>query len=348
MAFTVAQLENIAQASLDFHMSKDKVFSQSIQDKPLLKALMARKKVVPGGKEFITKRVKGQYSTSIMGFENDDTVTYGNPGNIKTCKYQWKLIHWGIQVPFHELAANGISVVDSANGKNVTEHSKRDMIALANIFDDKIEDMKEGGERGMNEMFWRDGTQDAKVVPGIRSFILNDPTSGTLVGGIDQAANTWWRNRANVSINASTPSNLVIATTMQSEFRQLRRYGSPNFKILCGSDWLDAVEAELRSKGEFTQKGWAESNNQLDLSVGEPKFKGVVMEYDPTLDDMGLEKYCYVLDMNAIFVAPIDGEDMKDHNPARPAEKYVLYRAKTWMGGLVCQQRNTSGVYAIA
>jgi hypothetical protein len=35
------------------------------------------------------------------------------------------------------------------------------------------------------------------------------------------------------------------------------------------------------------------------------------------------------------------------HNPARPADKYVLYRAKTWVGGLVARQRNTSGVYAI-
>jgi hypothetical protein len=43
----------------------------------------------------------------------------------------------------------------------------------------------------------------------------------------------------------------------------------------------------------------------------------------------------------------MEGEDMKKHNPARPADKYVLYRAQTWTGGLVCRQRNTSGVYSI-
>lgn len=39
---------------------------------------------------------------------------------------------------------------------------------------------------------------------------------------------------------------------------------------------------------------------------------------------------------------------MKRHNPARPADKYVMYRALTWVGGLVCRQRNANGVYSIA
>ena len=345
-SFTAQQIENLMQASLDFHWSKNTIFSQTIQEKPLLKALNAKKKTAPGGKENITVRVKGQYGTTIQGFENDDTVSYGNPGFLKTAKYPWKLIHFGISVPHHELIANGISVVK--NGQTV-EHGKRDLVALANIFDDKVEDMMEGGERGMNEMYWKDGAQDSKVVPGLQSFILDDPTSATIVGGLDQSVNTWWRNRASLGLNAGTPSNLVLSRTMQQEFRQLRRYGKPKHLMLCGSDWMDAVEQELRSKGDFTNRGWANSTSKtIDLSVDDPSFKGVTMEYDPTLDDMSKAKYCYVLDMNVIYPMPIDGEDMKDHSPERPAEKYVLYKAKTWVGGLVCRQRNTSGVYSIA
>src|SRR3546814_17917294 len=86
-------------------------------------------------------------------------------------------------------------------------------------------DMIGGGERGMNEMFWRDGTQDSKQVPGLMSFIHDDPTACAVVGGIDQAANTWWRNRATLGINAATPENQNLVTTLQKEWRQLRRYG---------------------------------------------------------------------------------------------------------------------------
>ena len=42
----------------------------------------------------------------------------------------------------------------------------------------------------------------------------------------------------------------------------------------------------------------------------------------------------------------IDGESGKDHAPARPEDKYVFYRARTWVGGLICNRRNGNGVYA--
>jgi hypothetical protein len=198
MPFTVAELENAANAAIDFHWKKGKVDSQTIQDKPLLKLMNSKKKTFPGGKENITLRVKGEYTTTIQGFEHDDEVNYANPANIKQCYYPWKLIHSGIMFTKHELLKDGISVVE--NGET-TEHSGREMTMLANIFKDKLEDMDEGTDRGFNLMFWRDGTQDSTLVPGIRSFILNDPTSATVVGGIDQSANTWWRNRASLGVS---------------------------------------------------------------------------------------------------------------------------------------------------
>jgi len=65
------------------------------------------------------------------------------------------------------------------------------------------------------------------------------------------------------------------------------------------------------------------------------------------LDDLSKSKYCYALDLDAIRLRPMDGEWMKKHTPARPPEKYVLYRALTSTGGLIANQLNTSGVYAI-
>jgi len=37
MAFTVQELENIANATLDHHMERGKIYTQTVQDKPLLK-----------------------------------------------------------------------------------------------------------------------------------------------------------------------------------------------------------------------------------------------------------------------------------------------------------------------
>jgi hypothetical protein len=347
MAFTTQELDNIANAAIDYHMQRGRIKSQTLQDKPLLAAMEGKFKNFPGGKDNITVRVKGVYTTTIQGFEHDDTVSYANPANIKTATFPWKLIHAGISFTMHELLKDGISVVDTADGSGERRHSEREMTALANLLEDKIEDMQEGMDRGMNNMFWRDGSQSSKQVPGITSFILDNPASVTTVGGIDQSTNSWWRNRANTNITLGTDISLLpVVNTLQAEFRQLRRYGGRPNLILAGSDMIERLEKELRSKGNFTLDGFAKG--KFDLSTADLVFKGVQIVYDPTLDDLSKSKYAYVLDTNTIFPMVVEGENMKKHNPSRPETKYVFYRAMTWVGGLVCNQRNANGVYAFA
>lgn len=347
MPFTAQEVENVANAVIDYHENTPKVIAQSLQDKPLLAKMRSATQEFPGGKENITVRVKGQYTTTIQGFEHNDPVSYSNPANIKTATYPWKLIHSGIEVTMHELIKAGISITDTTTGKGEVRHSENEKIVLADLLKDKVEDMIEGSDRGMNTMFWKDGTQDSKQVPGLRSFILNDPTSATVVAGIDQSVNDWWRNRASLAINAGTPANQNVVTTLQQEWRQLRRYGGRPDLVLCGSDFISAVEKELRALGNYTLEGWTSQRN-TDASIADVSFKGVKFTYDPTLDDMSLSKYCYVLDTRHIYPKVVQGENNKKHMPARPENKYVFYRARTWVGGLVCDQRNCHGVYSIA
>lgn len=347
MPFTVQELENISNATLDHHLDRGKIYSQTIQDKPLLKSFDAKAKTFPAGKEFLTVRVKGEYTTTIQGFSADDSVTYRNPANIKTATFPYKRIHAGIEVTFDELQKNGISVTETSNGRSTSNHSDREITALANLLDDKIEDMMEGRARGMNNMFWRDGSTDSELVPGIKSFILADPTSATVVGGIDQSTNTWWRNRANLGLSTASPTASTIAKALQTEMRQLKRYGSPKHMMFAGADFLDALETELRVNGTYTQDGWAKSGS-IDVSVADTQFKGVTINYDPTLDDEGESKYLYIIDCNAIYPMYMEAERNKRHSPARPHDKYVMYRAVTDVLGLICKQRNTSGILSIA
>jgi hypothetical protein len=342
--FTAAQLENAFNSALAFYVDKGGVLDQSIQDKPLMKALEAKAKEFPGGNRAIERRVVGDYTTTLMGYLNDDTVSYGNPTNTKVISYQWKELHAGIKVPFTELKIDGISVTDSATGKSTSDHSGADVQRLAGIFEQKLADMAEGYARDFNSMLWQDGTQDAKEVPGILSFILDDPTSATIVAGIDQSTNTWWRNRASLLLSVTTPSDCVISNKLQTEMRQLRKFGGKPSRGFAGSAFIEALEKEIRSKGNFTLDGFTKKQ---DPSMGDISFKGVPIDYDPTLDDLGRSKYLYLLDESTIQLMPMSGEARKMHNPARPEDKYVLYRAMTWTGGLCCWKRNANGVYSI-
>ncbi len=345
MALSATELQNLANASLDFHL-RGAAQSQVLQNRPLYDDLIAGKKEFPAGKEYITEPVKGVYSSSMRGYDHDDEQEYINPANIKRTQVKWYETSSGISTTFTELKRNGISVTDddSFQGSTVTQG---EMVQLTNILDDKIEDLMEGTARSLHEMFWRDGTQDAKAIPGILSFILDSPSTGTTFG-IDRAANSWWRNRASVSIDSSTASNNNLVNTLQKEFRQLRRYAKkPMHKFYAGSDFMDAFEKELRSKGNYTLEGWSKQG-KIDASVADLAFKGIDIQYEPMLDDLSRSKYGYVLDMNQIKLRPMaGGEWMKRHTPKRPVEKYAMYMALTCTGAISARQLNSSGVYAI-
>jgi hypothetical protein len=346
MAFTAGELANIANAVIDYKL-RGPANAQTKQVRPLYDALMSKKKSFAGGKGSIDWPVKGVYTTTAAGYTHDDTVSYANPANIKRAAVNWYEVHGGISMTLTELKIDGISVVDSLNSSDTSNHSERELTTLTGLLEDKVDDMQEGFARSMSDMFWKDGTQDSKAIPGIRSFILNNPTAVGNTFGIDRVANAWWRNRFALGVDVSTPGNLNLVTKLQQEFRQLRRFGKGPTHMFCGSDFLDGFEKELRSKGNFTLEGWSKSG-KIDASVADLAFKGLELVYEPSLDDLTLAKYCFALDLNAIQLRPMDGEDMKVHSPARPADKYVLYRAVTFTGAITANQLNTSGVYSIA
>lgn len=349
MAFSAAEIANIATAALDYHI-KGPALSQSIQDKPLLKALEGNKKSFPGGKGNITVPVKGDYTTAIAGYTHNDQVSYANPANIKRVSYPWKEIHAGITLTLTELKHDGISVVDSAQGKAVSNHSDRELTVLTGLLEDKLEDMTEGWSRSFNDMLWKDGSQDAKQVPGIRALLTDTPATGT-TGGIDRSTTAWWRHRALVGASKITASatNQTLTKTLRKEVRQLRRYAkNPNYLVLAGSLFLDALEVEVAEKGVYTQEGFS-NRGKNDIGMADISMRGVgTFVYDPTLDDLSLSKRAYFIDLNAIQLMPMEGEDKKAHNPARPYDQYTIYRAMTWTGGLVARQLNSSAVYEVA
>lgn len=346
MAFTSDELTNIANAALNYHMDKGKVHAQHIQDKPLLNALKAKQKTFPGGKGAIEVRPIFSTDSNIEGFEHDDQLTFVNPTPVKVASYDWKMIHCGIKVTLDELLRDGISVTDT-NGEGTKNHSERELTAIANLLDTKLADMSEGYASGTNAMLWKDGTQDAKEVPGIQYLISADPSTG-VVGGIDRATQALWRNvtlagSAKVTSNTGT-SALILA--MQKKVRTLKRYGNPKHLILCGSAFMDALEAEAFAKGYLSQSGFG---GKTEVGIGQISLNGLgTFVYDPTLDTLSKSKFAYFIDTNAIGLQVIEGEDMKRHNPARPHDRMVIYKSVTWAGALVARQLNTSMVVEIA
>lgn len=347
--YTGAVLDNMLNSALDFYI-KGPAKDQIKQDRPLLELLDGSSKTFPGGKGDISLPVRASYQTTIQGYELDDTVTYVNPTPTKRVKYPWREIHGGITMTLSELKSDGISVVDSLDGKSTSEHAGVDATRLTGILSEKLYDMTEGYAVNLNKMLWGDGTTDPKGLLGMRAFITDDPTTGT-VGGINRATagNEWWRNRSNIAAPwTSDPANGgVVLAALGKELRQLRKFGGRPTKMFAGADFIEAMEKELRANGNYTLDGFM-SKKATDGGMADLSYQNIPIVYDPTLDDLGYAKRMYVWDPRHIFLYKMAEEWMKSHNPARPYDKYVLYRALTCTGQLVAQQLNTSGVYAIA
>lgn len=351
MAFTSAELDNIANAALDYYI-RQQPLSQTIQDKPLLSAMMQNSRTFPGGKGEIVRNVKGDYDTKFEGYTHDDQVSYGTPANIKQVSYPWKELHAGIQITHTELKKDGIEVVND-NGSRTSQITGNEMQRVSSLLEDKLEDMTEGMRRSLNEIMWKDGTQDSKEFPGVQYFVSSatgggEPTSGD-VGGLSRSANSWWRNRSLVGSSSITPSasSQTLTKTLRKEVRQLRRFGGRPTLLLCGSAFIEALEDEVHEKGTYTDSGFTNAGS-TDIGMADIRMRGVgQFKYDPTLDDLGHSKRCYFLDPRRLRIFVLDGHDMKRWSPQRPAEKYVLYRGVTWTGAMVGEQLNALGVYEI-
>lgn len=364
MPFTSDEIANINNAVLETFIDRGTVFKQNVANKPMLDAFNRAAGKFTGGKDNVSFAVKaGQGGGSLQGYSGDDQVSFYNPTGIKRAKFPWKEHHIGMVVTHTELKQDGIDVVESesAGGDEATvPMDRREEQALANLLDEKNDTLGEDYAYSLDRLVHQDGSSDAKALAGIQSLILDSPAVGT-TGTIGRVANTWWRNRAATAayaaaggqgaITVNTANGGALIEFLEKEWRQLGKYrqGSTRYKLFAGSDFIAGYQKELRANGNYTQTGWAGQGN-ADGSMDDPKWKGLPMTWDPTLDDLGYSKRMYVVDMGrtGVRLLYMDGQRMKKHNPARPYDRYVMYNGITTTAVMIAKQLNTSAVYDIA
>lgn len=370
MAFTAGEITNIANAALDFYLDKGDVWRQSLQARPLFDKLVAKKKYFSGGKGDISVAVSGAIGSgtndTLKGYTHDDTVVFYTPANIKRAAYPWREHHIGLTLTHTELKIDGISVVDpGSNGERTSEHSRREMHVLVGLLEDKLFDLGENYARRFNALLYGDGVADAKALAGLKLLVSDDPSVG-IVGGINRATAgfEWWRNRAYTAafgvkvsgtpalgawgggaITSNVANGGALLQVLQSELRQLTRYGGKPDLVVAGSSFIGAMETEIRANGNYSMTGF--QKNQ-DGSMGDMQFAGIPITYDPTLDDLGLAKRSYWIDTKKIGLMCMEDEWMHRHTPARPADKFIMYRSITSTCQMVGKQYNSSAVIDIA
>lgn len=344
MASLGLQVANdIANGVLTFYQRSEAIW-QTMYRKPLLGWLRSGSQTFPGGKDYVSEPVQIAAMSDtpgfLQGYSEDDQLAFLQAANLLRAQYPWKEVHAGLIITWTELKKDGITINDD---QKQSEHSQVALIRLTSLLKNRINDFGESYARATNNMFWQDGSQDPKQVPGIFSLLPDNPAA--VIGGIDATVYLLWQHRVKLGIVASE-QNQTLCKTLRKELIQLGRYeGNPN-KAFCGSDFLDALFIEIQSKGLYTMEGFTK---KMDMGMRKVSMAGLgEFEYDPTLDLLGKSKYCYIMDSRRIRMRPMEGEDNKVLMPTRPYNYMVFLKDMTWTGAIERTQGNANGVYSVA
>jgi hypothetical protein len=272
------------------------------------------------------------------GYSEDSQLAFKQAQNILQAQVAWKEVHAGLIITWTELKKDGITVKDNSK---TSEHSGVEVTRLTGLLEDRMADYGESWARSMNLMLWKDGTQDSSQVAGLKALL---PSAYGTVAGLSQNTYTWWRHRIPAAVTPSVEGSTLIEL-IRSELIQLRRYGGRPNKALCGSTFLAGLRKEVQGKGLFSQSGFSSAR---DLGMGELSIAGIgTFEYDPTMDDEGDEKKCYIMDGRMIRLRPMEGEDNKVLTPERPYDYMVFLKSMTWTGALETRQQNCNAIVAV-
>jgi hypothetical protein len=349
MAFTVSKASDLAAFQLEKFIkpTSAKSILRHLQKRPLLRVLEEKKEEYGSGKDYVREGVMGALMKNQAGFyvgiEGDDVLAFkASDGGIQTqAPIRW--MHAGFMITHDELLDAGIHIVDGD-----TKATTEEKLELMKVLDTRLADFGESTAAMRNQMLWRDGTQDAKAIPGIFSILREDPTAVATVLGIS-TANTWWRNIAATGVGGADPklvyskADQTLTEGLDHYFTQLCRYGGEPNVWLAGSDFVDMVKREARAKGQLTVTGWSDAKTGILVKgIQVDKYS---IEYDPTLDDLGFEKRCVCFDSNHLRLRPQKMEWGKITNQNQPNDQFVMLKSVTDRGALSANQLDCSAIF---
>lgn len=348
MPISNQDLQELAKVSLDEYLRNMPV-DQIATERPLLKKLMEGRKTFLGAKQNVVENVRKTYGSNFAWAYGEDAVAFNKRNTTEQAAFPWRRAVDGLYLDYDRLFGAGIKVREGDRGAFKLEQNEK--VQLLNLLDEQMESLKEGFMQKLDLELHRDGTQDADAIAGLDVLVSTAPTTG-VVGGLDRASATYWRNHAETGIQTGTVG--ALAQKMELAWRKnIKNGGSPNF-ILAGGKFIDAYRKEI----VVTNQANASAVKTLDAGVGSGVntglyFKGVEIIWDPQFEELDAlttpavewEKRCYFL--NTKFMKYRD-DDMDIVTPIRPHDVLAMYAMVNLRCALSLSRSNAQSVLAIA
>lgn len=348
MPISNADLQELAKVSLDEYLRNMPV-DQIATERPLLKKLMEGRKTFLGAKQNVVENIRKTYGSNFNWAYGEAAVTFNKRNTTEQAAFPWRRAVDGLYIDYDRLFGNGIKVREGERGAYKLEQNEK--VQLLNLLDEQMESLKEGFMQKLDFELHRSGAASTDAVTGLDALVSIAPNTG-VVGGLDRASATYWRNSAETGISTGTVGNL--AQRMEYQWRKaIKHGGSPNF-ILAGGKFIDAYRKEIT----VTNMADAKNVKTLDAGVGSGVntglyFKGVEIIWDPSFEDLDAletpavewEKRCYFLNTKYL---KLRDDDIDIVTPIRPHDVLAMYAMVNLRLALSLSRSNAQAVLAIA
>jgi hypothetical protein len=345
-----AQLLAGANYQLQSYADNDPI-DQINTDKPLATWLIANKQEVVFSNGIFNEKVRISNDSNYQNYTGDNQVTYNRKDTVRLAPYQHYEAHDGFALNETELANNGIVMTDDSSAMPTAQEKSQ----IVNILKENYATLKLGIQENWDKEIHLDGTSSPLAVPGLDLLVSTTPAVG-VIGGIDAAANTYWRNNASLAISTATAGTLT--QQMEQQWRACTKFGGmiPDF-IVCGSKFYDAYRQDSLQTINRQLVIPGKGGTNVDGSVTGVFFKGKMVVWDPTFDNLDDQlgaitypwaKRCYFLNSKTLILRPFKGRWMVMRKPARIYDRYTHYFGTTADYGLTMKKRNANSVLSIA
>ncbi len=352
MPFTQQEISEAGKIGLDYYLAEKPVDQVGVE-RPLMKALRAKKKEAPGAKQFIVEQLRARYSSNFQWFNGASVVTYNRRFVNEQANFAWRSCHDGLALDEDRLAQNGIIVTDDTSRARTASQAEK--IQLTNLLEEQAEVLRLGFQEQFSFALHIDGTQSADAIAGLDSLVSLTPTTGT-VGGIDRSssANAYWRNNVSTGLTTTTGTGTIL-NQMEVMFRACARTGGRPDLMIAGSQFVDGYRNFVLNT--FGRMDFGPSNTKrVEGGTEVLTFQGTDIQWSPEFADLDArfapstvwEKRLYMLNSDTIRLRPLQGHDMINRRPPTAYDRYEYYWAVTWRGALTLNRANANAVLAVA
>lgn len=274
------------------------------------------KKPVDGGREIVEELEYAENGT--VKWYSDYEVLDTSPQRVfDAATFDWRQLSGNVTI-------SGLEELKNA-GKN----------RIINLIDKRMKNLEKSLRNTMATAIYNDGT-DPKAVGGLRFLVADDPTTSSVVGGVNQNTYSWWRNETRTVSGSFSASNVTNAMNLLW-LDICRGTDKPDF-IVGDANSYNAYENSLQA---IQRVGNAD---EADAGYMTLKYKGADVFYD----DQCPTDHLYFLDTDYIYLRPHTQRQFVPLKRRESTNQDAFVQPVVWAGNLTCSNRGQQGVITVA